>query len=250
VIQRLKSPKQTGDCALSPMGKKVAILQSNYIPWKGYFDLIHLVDEFILYDDVQYTKNDWRNRNRIKTPDGLRWITIPIHYSYRQKIKDTVISDSGWNRKHWKSICQYYSKARHFRNYKDVFEELYLNTNEKFLSLVNHKFLNIICDILDIKTKLTWSMDYRLTEGKTERLVDLCKQAGASEYLSGPSANAYLDEELFRSEGIALRYMDYSGYPEYHQLHGDFVHEVSVIDLIFNEGPEAKKYMKSFQTND
>jgi hypothetical protein len=205
-----------------------------------------MVDEFILYDDVQYTKNDWRNRNRIKTQNGLSWITIPIRYHYPQKIKDTLISDPGWNHRHWKSISQGYSRARYFRDYKDLFEDLYLNMNEKGLSLVNYRFLAVICNILGIKTTLSWSMDYRLIEGKTERLVDLCRQAGASEYLSGPSAKGYIEEACFCSAGIVLRYMDYSGYPEYHQLHGDFVHEVSIIDLIFNEGPEAVSYLKSF----
>ena len=231
---------------LEGMGKRVAILQSNYLPWKGYFDLIGMVDEFILYDDVQYTKNDWRNRNRIKTRNGLRWITIPVQYHYPQKIKDTLVSDPDWNRRHWKSISQEYSRAKYFRDYKDAFEDLYLKGDEKYLSLINYRFIAAVCDMLGIRTKLSWSMDYRLVEGKTERLVDLCRQAGASEYLSGPSAKGYIEEACFLSGGIALRYMDYSGYPEYRQLHGDFVHEVSIIDLIFNEGPGAASFLKSF----
>jgi hypothetical protein len=232
------------------MGKKVAIVQSNYIPWKGYFDLINKADEFILFDDMQYTRRDWRNRNRIKGPAGLIWLTIPVESKgkYFQSIKETVINDPGWNRRHWQSIIQNYSKARYFRTYRDAIQDLYLGCNERFLSQINYRFLVRICDLLGIKTRLSWSMDYPLIEGKTERLVDLCKKAGASEYLSGPSAKTYMDEEIFRSEGIILEYVDYSGYPEYHQLYGDFVHEVSVLDLIFNEGPEATKYMKSFQT--
>jgi hypothetical protein len=228
------------------MHKKVAILQSNYIPWKGYFDLINLVGEFILYDDVQYTKNDWRNRNKIKTQDHIMWITIPVRYNYPQKIKDTVVSYPGWNRKHWKSIVQNYSKAKHFRTYMELFEEMYLNTNERYLSQINYRFLAGICEILGIKTELSWSMEYRLIEGKTEKLVDLCKQAGATEYISGPSAKSYIDEQIFKDEGIILTYMDYSGYPEYDQLFPPFEHGVSIIDLIFNEGPNAPQYMKSF----
>jgi len=234
------------------MDKKVAIVQSNYIPWKGYFDLINKADEFILFDDMQYTRRDWRNRNQIKGPAGLTWLTIPVENKgkYFQRIKETVINDAGWNRRHWQSIIQNYSRARYFPTYKEVFEDLYLNCHERVLSQINYRFLVRICDLLGIKTRLSWSMDYQLVEGKTERLVDLCKKAGASEYLSGPSAKTYVNEEIFRSEGIGLEYVDYSGYPEYHQLYGDFVHEVSVIDLIFNEGPEATKYMKSFQTDD
>ena len=230
------------------MIKKVAVVQSNYIPWKGYFDLINLVDEFILYDDMQYTKRDWRNRNKIKTRDGLQWITIPVHVkgSYFQKIKDTIISDPAWNKKHWKTIVHNYSKARFFRDYRDLFEELYLDMNERFLSQVNYRFITAICEILGIKTKISWSMDYSLAEGKTERLVDLCKQAGAKAYLSGPRARNYIDKRLFDEEGITLEFMDYSGYPEYKQLFPPFEHGVSIIDLILNEGPNASRYMKSF----
>jgi hypothetical protein len=230
------------------MNKKVAIVQSNYIPWKGYFDLINLVDEFILFDDMQYTKRDWRNRNKIKTPDGLMWLTIPVKVKdrYYQKISEAEIADSRWNQEHWQSIVHNYSRAKHFHAYRELFEELYLGCNKRLLSQINYRFLTAICEILGIDTKLSWSMDYRLIEGKTERLIDLCKQTGATEYLSGPTAKGYVDEELFRQEGIALRYMGYSGYPEYDQLSPPFDHHVSIIDLIFNEGPNAPKYMLSF----
>lgn len=228
--------------------KKIAIIQSCYIPWKGYFDIIKYVDEFVLFDDMQYTIRDWRNRNKIKTPNGLMWLTIPIRVKggYYQKIRETVISDPGWNRRHWKSIVQNYSKAKYFHTYREIFEELYLRSNKRFLSEINYRFLIAICEILGINTKLSWSMDYRLVEGKTERLIDLCKQAGTTEYISGPTAKGYIDEELFGQEGISLKYMDYSGYPEYNQLFPPFEHRVSIIDLIFNEGPYAPKYMKSF----
>ena len=227
------------------MSKRVAIVQSNYIPWKGYFDLIRQVDEFILFDDMQYTRRDWRNRNRIKTPAGARWLTIPVEVKgkYFQAIKDTVVGDPAWNRQHWRLIVQNYSKARYFRDYKDCFEELYLGATDHFLSQINYHFLAAICRLLGITTKLSWSWDYEITEGKTERLISLCRQAGAAEYLSGPSATGYIDEDLFRQQGIKLRYMDYTGYPEYDQLFPPFDHQVSVIDLILNEGPEAPKYL-------
>lgn len=230
------------------MSKTVAIVQSNYIPWRGYFDLINSVDEFILYDDMQYTRRDWRNRNTIKTPDGLKWLTIPVEVKgkYFQKIKDTTISDPNWGKTHWATIVHNYSKARYFAMYRGVFENLYLNSEERFLSRVNYLFLSAICEILGIKTKISWSMDYNPGKRKTERLVDLSKQAGATEYISGPAAKDYLQEELFSNEGIALLYIDYSSYPEYKQLSPPFEHQVSIIDLIFNEGPEATKYMKSF----
>lgn len=230
------------------MRKRVAIVQSNYIPWKGYFDLIHSVDEFILFDDMQYTRRDWRNRNRIKTPRGLEWLTIPVENKnrYKQKIKDTVASDPRWAKRHWRSIVHNYSKAKHFSRYRDMLEELFLGTREQSLSLINYRFLTACCDLLGIRTRLSWSMDYRLVEGKTERLIDLCKQTCATEYLSGPTAKAYLDEALFRAEGIKVRYLDYSGYPEYEQLFPPFEHAVSILDLILNTGPDAPQYMKSF----
>jgi hypothetical protein len=228
------------------MAKKVAIVQSNYIPWKGYFDLINSVDEFILYDDMQYTKNDWRNRNKIKNRDGLKWLTIPINNQYGQKIRETVTSNSKWNQKHWNSLVHSYSLSKYFYDYKELFENLYLGCQENLLSQINYHFLTAICQILGINTKMSWSMDYGLIEGKTERLIDLCKQAGSAEYISGSAAKAYIDEELFKVEGIKLKYIDYSGYPEYNQLFPPFEHGVSIIDLIFNEGPNATKYMKSF----
>ncbi len=230
------------------MGRKAAIVQSNYVPWKGYFDLINLVDEFILLDDVQYTRRDWRNRNRIKTSHGLLWLTIPVHVkgNYHQKIRDVQIVDPRWGRRHWKSILTSYSGAHYFPDYRETFEGLYLGSDERFLSEINYRFLVAFCGLLGISTKISWSMDYRPIEGKTERLISFCKQAGATEYLSGPSARGYIDEALFRQEGIAIRYMDYSGYREYNQLFPPFEHRVSIIDLIFNEGPNAPKYMKSF----
>ncbi|HIP48251.1 MAG TPA: hypothetical protein EYG92_04705, partial [Lutibacter sp.] len=129
--------------------KKIAILQSNYIPWKGYFDLINMVDEFILYDEVQYTKNDWRNRNKIQTKQGVQWLTIPVRQKeLSQLIKDTKITDKKWGKKHWATIRQNYSKAKYFKEYKDIFEELYLNCEEQYLSQINYKFIVVINEIL------------------------------------------------------------------------------------------------------
>jgi hypothetical protein len=230
------------------MGKKVAIVQSNYLPWKGYFDLINSVDEFIIYDDVQYTKRDWRNRNKIKTKNGITWLTIPVQVKgkYYQKIRETAIDDPQWNRTHWESIRQNYFRAKYFSEYQVIFEKLYMTCQERWLSQINYHFITGICQILGISTQISWSMNYKLIEGKTERLVELCKQAGATEYISGPAAKDYIDRELFSKEGIKLTYIDYSEYPEYNQLFPPFEHEVSIVDLIFNEGENATKFMKSF----
>ena len=228
--------------------KIVAIVQSNYIPWRGYFDLMNLVDEFILFDDMQYTRRDWRNRNVIKSPAGPKWLTIPVEVKgkYLQSIKDTVISDSSWNERHWKTIVHYYGKAKYFEAYRDRLADLYLNTTETHLSAINYRFLRFVCELLNIKTTISWSMDYCLSGDKTERLVNLCEQAGAGEYLSGPAARVYLDEDAFTRRGLRVSYMDYSGYPEYRQLYPPFQPNVSILDLILNEGPDATRFMKSF----
>jgi hypothetical protein len=229
--------------------KKVAILQSNYIPWKGYFDIINMVDEFVIYDCVQYTKNDWRNRNLIKTSSGVQWLTIPCRFeSMSQKINETKVTDKLWAGKHFKTIYQNYSRAKHFKEYAPLFEALYKDVaSEELLSVINYKFIMAINNILDIKTKISKCEDFTLIEGQTSRLVQICKDAKATHYLSGPAAKDYLDESLFEAEGIKVEWMDYSGYGEYEQLFSPFVHGVSILDLIFNEGSNAKKYMKSFK---
>lgn len=207
-----------------------------------------MVDEFVIYDDIQYTRRDWRNRNMIKTKDGVKWLTIPVEAKgkYFQKINETKISDLSWTENHWNTIKHSYSKAKYYEEYKDIFEELYLDCKEEYLSKVNYRFMKKICEILGIKTPMTWSSEFTLLEEKTERLVDICKKLGATDYYSGPAAKAYMNEELFERENITIHYFDYSGYPPYRQLHGDFTHAVSIIDLIFNEGIDAPKFMKSF----
>ncbi len=225
--------------------KKIAILQSNYIPWKGYFDIIKQVDEFIFYDDVQYTKNDWRNRNKIKTSNGPLWLTIPVRQeNLSQKINETKITQSNWAEKHWRSISLNYSKAPFFNQYKDKIEKFYSEIRTPYLSEINRAAIELINSILGISTVLTSSSDYQLIEGKNERLIDLILQAGGTHYLSGPSARDYIKEDQFRSAGIEIEWMNYSGYPEYSQLHPPFDHAVSILDLILCTGPDAGKYMK------
>jgi hypothetical protein len=228
-------------------GKRIAVVQSNYIPWKGFFDLIAAVDEFVLYDDVQYTRRDWRNRNRIKTEDGLLWLTVPVNVKgrYLAAIKDMNVADRSWAAHHWKTIVHNYGRASCFDEVAAWLEALYTEAERlSRLSEINRLFIDATCRALGISTRLSWSMDYDLVPGKTERLVGLCRQAGATEYLSGPNARAYLDEERFRAAGIDVLYADYDGYPEYRQLHPPFVHTVSVIDLLLNEGSRAHRYLK------
>ena len=147
------------------MSKIVAILQSNYIPWKGYFDLINRCDVFVLYDDMQYTKNDWRNRNKIQTKQGLKWLTIPVRQEkLSQRINETKISDARWSRKHWATITHNYTKAKYFNDYKGLFEDLYLNMQEQFLREVNYRFIVAINNIIGIDTVLKKSSEFKLIQ--------------------------------------------------------------------------------------
>ncbi len=224
--------------------KTIAILQSNYIPWKGYFDMIAAVDEFIIYDDARFTKNDWRNRNQIKTPQGVKWLTVPVGQHISRRIRDVELPDGKWQVKHWKTIESNYCRAQHFEEISAIFGPLYLRRQHTRLSWLNRELIETVCAYLGIGTKIKNSWDYQLIEGKSERLVDLCVQAGANEYISGPAAKDYIEEEAFTDRGIKLRWFDYCGYPEYQQLWGTFIHEVSILDLLFNCGKNAPHYMR------
>ena len=226
--------------------KRVAIVQSSYIPWKGYFDLIRASDEFILLDDVQFTKRDWRSRNRIKTKDGVTWLSIPVHTKgrYQQTVADTTIADPSWSRRHWKAICGAYAKAPFFNAYASPFAELYERPVSDRLSEVNHSLIVAVCRAFGLTTPIRWSSEYQPCVGRNERLIDLCLKAGASEYLSGPSARGYIDEHAFAAAGICVLFADYQGYPEYPQPYPPFEHAVSAIDLLFCAGPSAHDLLK------
>ena len=226
--------------------KCVAIVQSSYIPWKGYFDLIRAADEFILLDDVQFTKRDWRSRNRIKTKDGLAWLTIPVHNKgrYQQRIMDTTISDPGWSERHWQTIHSAYARTPFFDTHAPRVKSVYEHPPSDRLSDVNRSLIETVCQLLEITTPITWSSEYHPVEGRNERLIDLCVKAGATEYLSGPSARGYLDEAAFASAGVTVHFVDYSGYREYPQPYPPFEHAVSALDLLFCTGPNASDYLK------
>ncbi|NIK73605.1 hypothetical protein FHS56_001118 [Thermonema lapsum] len=233
---------------MSPTRKKVIITQSNYIPWKGYFDSIALVDEFILYDDVQYTRRDWRNRNLIKTYQGLQWLTIPVEVKgkYFQKIKETKISDKNWADDHLKAIKLNYAKAQHFKEVFPFLENIYQKAkNFVYLSEINYLFLSEICKYLDIHTPMKFSYEYPYqSEDRNLRLIEICQLANATDYYSGPAAQSYLDITLFEKHNIKVHWLDYSGYKEYAQLHPPFEHKVSIIDLLLNEGKNSKQFLK------
>jgi len=208
--------------------------------------MIAAVDEFILFDDMQYTRRDWRNRNQIKTPQGVQWMTIPVlaKGKYHQKIRETELGSPDWAMAHWKALAQNYRRTPHFDEIAAWLEPLYLAESYTHLSPLNHRFIDAVCGYLGIRTVISNSWDYSLIDGKTERLADLCAQAGGTEYISGPAARDYVEGSVFIERGIRLTWFDYAGYPEYPQPWGEFTHGVSILDLLFNCGKDTHRYMK------
>ena len=227
--------------------KTVAIVQSCYVPWKGYFDLINAADKFVLYDDVQYTTNDWRNRNRVKTAQGTQWLTIPVVARLGQRIDEARIADARWASKHWRTLSQSYARSEWFDRYAPRIEALYgAAADEPLLARVNRLFIDGICAELGITTPISMSSDYGIGGDGSARVLSLCLELGAARYLSGPRARAYLDEDAFAAAGVEVEYVDYTGYPEYPQPHPPFDHNVTILDLLFCTGPDAQRHMKSF----
>jgi hypothetical protein len=230
-------------------GKSIAILQSNYIPWKGYFDLIASVDEFLIFDEVQYTRRDWRNRNKIVVQGTVKWLTIPVKAKgqYLGSIEEIETDGNGWAEQHWKTISHAYARTPHFAQYRSVLEAAYMKAADlRFLTEINELFLRILAELLDIATPLTRTdVVPRAAASPTDRLVEICAGRQATEYVSGPAARAYIEPEKFADAGIALRYADYSGYPVYEQHATAFEHGVSVLDLLMRCGPAAREHLKS-----
>ena len=228
------------------MSNNIIITQSNYIPWKGFFDSMSQVDSIVLYDDMQYTKRDWRNRNVIKTQQGLKRLSIPVEVKgkYFQKINETKISDSNWNIDHLNQLKQNYKTAKCYKEVIGWIENLYLNCQFEYLSEINRYFIENINHYLDISVEIIGSDRFILAEDKTDRLVNICKELGTTDYFSGPAAKAYMDETKFENENINVHYFEYSGYLVYDQLFEGFEHEVTILDLIFNCGSDSKKYLK------
>jgi len=223
---------------------RVAIIQSNYIPWKGYFDIIRDVDTFVFLDDVQYTVRDWRSRNRIKTKDGLKWLSVPVGADTRRLIHEVAITDHRWQAEHWTLIEQSYAKTPFFNQYRELFEEFYRGRVWTNLSEMNQYLTRRVArECLGLTTRFRDSREFQVEGRKLDRLLDLIVQTGATSYLSGPSARDYIDAQRFAELGIELAYKDYSGYPEYPQLYPPFEHAVSVLDLLFNVGPDAPDFL-------
>ncbi len=227
----------------------VAVLQSCYLPWKGYFDIIHDVDLFVFYDDVQFTKHDWRNRNRVPTAQGLVWLTVPVGTNIDRLICDVSICSHGWQKKHLHTLQQAYARSPHLTDYSDFLQAALEAKQWTSLSDLNQSLIRQIAARLGITTRFDDSRRYALSGQKQGRLLDLLTTLGATRYLSGPSGRDYLQENAFHEAGIALDYKDYSGYPPYRQLHdGSFEHGVSVVDLLCNTGPSAPWHIWGWRT--
>jgi hypothetical protein len=232
---------------------KCVILQPSYIPWRGYFDQINRADIFVFYDDVQYDKHGWRNRNRIKNHQGFQWLTIPVH-SKGEGDQSGLINEARidwrqpWNRKHRMSLQQAYAKAPYYDRYTDVLETFY-NRRDELLADFTIDFTIALARELGIShTRFIRSSGLKVTGSKTDRLVQILRQVGADHYISGPSAKEYIEEEKFRSAGVSLEYMAYA-YPEYPQLYPPFNPQVSILDLLFMTGPDAKNYFIQVSAN-
>jgi hypothetical protein len=228
---------------------RVGIIQSNFLPWRGYFDFIKNVDLFIFHDDLQYTKGDWRNRNKIKTPQGTQWITVPVHYQFTNQLIDetTIIYQTDWPRHMLNCIKNSYAKAPYFEVYFPELTKLLIEPAQT-ISDLNVRLIHWVCSLLDIHTPMVFSRQYHPVGTKTERLIGILKQVGATTYLSGPAAKSYLIPELFINEGIKLEYKAY-GYLEYPQLYPPYDPFVSVIDLIFMTGKKATSFLTCTKEN-
>jgi hypothetical protein len=227
----------------------VGIIQSNYIPWRGYFDFIDDVDLFIFHDDLQYTKGDWRNRNRIRGARGLIWLTVPVHYrETKQRICDTeIVYSSNWQQSHLNLIRANYGNAPHVDDALQLLSEAFAH-KDRTISQLNRRLVVAVATYLGITTPTRESAEFALTGQKTERILALMRKVGADTYLSGPTAQNYLDEEQLSRAGIALEYKSYD-YMPYPQQGDGFEANVSVLDLIANCGHGARNYVKSKTPN-
>lgn len=235
-------------------GKTIVVLQSNYLPWKGYFDLMAAADEFLLFDEVQFTKNDWRNRNRIVLNGKLHWLTLPIRTAGRfgAAIRDVEVASTDWAAAHWQTLRQAYRGAPHFKTVGPALEQAYAATAAlSHLSRINEHFLRSIASLLQLDTTILHAdIVPRTTDDPTGRLLEICKARGATTYVSGPAARAYLDLAAFRDAGIAVCFADYSGYPAYSQGCSPFEHGVSAVDPLMQCGPDARSHLKALGRRD
>lgn len=226
---------------------RCAILQPSYIPWRGYFHQIQLADFFVFYDDVQYDKHGWRNRNRIKTPQGTQWLTIPVKNrgnidGHRTILETEIDWQRSWNQKHFLSLRNAYRKAPYFAEWEQFLSEVYSRKSTYLAPFTIDLTINIARKMGNLHTRFLRSSELGISGLRTGRLVAIAKHLGCDRYLSGPSAKDYLDEEGFLKAGVTLEYMKYA-YPEYQQMYPPFDPHVSILDLLFMTGPRARDYI-------
>lgn len=220
---------------------KTGILQPGYLPWLGFFEQVYKSDVFIIYDDVQYDKDGWRNRNRIKTAKGAQWLTVPVsvHLQEQSLIKDVKIDNSiDWKKKHLFSIRQNYSKSSFFDKYIGIFEKAYARHWDYIID-IDIYFIKHLADILGIRDKdMILSSSLNIKGSRMERLVSICKKYKSDTFYEGSAGREYIDEEIFSKNGIKVEYQDYK-HPAYNQLYGEFIPYLSTIDLLFNNGDKS-----------
>ena len=228
---------------------RVTILQPSYLPWLGFFEQMSRSDKFVLLDDVQYTRRDWRNRNRIRVRENWIWLTVPVQQKSRfsQSLLETRIDNSvSWRRKHLETLRQHYCKAPFFEKYFPRCQQVY-EKDWTFLFDLCLETINLIKEEMGIETPLLRSSEIKPGGEKTERLVSICRELGATHYLSGESGSNYIAEEDFSSQGIALEYQNYE-HPVYPQRYTGFVPHLSAIDLLFNCGEQSLGILKQDET--
>ena len=231
--------------------KTIVILQSNYIPWKGYFDLLAAADEFLIFDEVQFTRRDWRNRNKVIVAGKPHWLSIPVQSKgkYEAPIDTMEVSDGIWAEKHWHTIALNYHRAPYFKTIEACLAPGYQQSSKlTLLTEINELFLRTIAGILGITTPiLRANIVPRTATDPTERLLEICQARGATTYISGPAAKAYLNPVMFKEAGVDLCFANYSGYPVYDQGGAEFEHGVSMIDTLMRCGPGARDHLKSLR---
>jgi WbqC-like protein family len=217
----------------------VAVHQPQYLPWLGYFDKMRRADVFCCLNDVQYKKNEWQNRNRIKTAQSWQWITVPVRYHFPEKINEVAINNSvDWKKKHLQALVTNYSRTPYFKEYISIFEDTFSNDWE-LISELNVHFLERLRDVLQLQEKpMVVSSDLKLREEPTGRLIDICKVLGADTYLAGQGGANYMDVERFKKNGIKVIIQEFK-HPAYPQLFDKFQSHLSIVDLLFNCGPES-----------
>lgn len=224
--------------------KRVAVLQSNYVPWKGYFDIIHDVDLFIFYDEVQYTSRDWRNRNKLIMNGQPHWLSVPVGSEVHRRIVDVKITDSAWQRKHFNSLRINYGRSPYFKQYEEFLYDVYCQREWHYLYQLNRYLIEHISrDFLGCRTEFADSRDFPTHGAKHEKLLSLVQAAEADVYVSGPAAKNYIISEDYEKAGIVLVWKDYAGYPKYTQKSVEFFHGVSILDMLFNLGERTPEYI-------